>query len=117
MAASAAAHRLALGALGITLLVGGSSPAPAEGPGAPTAAAAPAIEAGRRLYRTRCYICHHNEGGRGPNLFATRLSAEQFVEIVINGRKGTQMPAFGLRMDPDQARQVYAFVTSTVRYE
>ena len=35
---------------------------------------------GLRFYRTRCYICHLHEGGRGPNLFATKLTDEQFHE-------------------------------------
>ena len=55
-------------------------------------------------------------GGRGPNLFATKLSDEQFLETVINGRKGTQMPAFGLRLSPDEVWQVHAFVKSTDHY-
>jgi hypothetical protein len=33
----------------------------------------------------------------GPNLFATKLSDQRFPEALIQGRKGTQMPAFGLR--------------------
>ncbi|MFQ5773570.1 MAG: c-type cytochrome [Kiloniellaceae bacterium] len=75
-----------------------------------------AIAEGRRVYRTRCVICHGRSGGRGPNLFATRLSDEQFLETVINGRKGTQMPAFGYRMSPDDVWMVHAFVKSTDRY-
>ena len=75
-----------------------------------------AIAAGREIYRTKCYICHHSAGARGPNLFATKLSDERFLEIVINGRKGTQMPAFGLRLSPDDVWMVHAFVKSTDHY-
>ena len=67
-------------------------------------------------YRSKCYVCHHSAGGRGPNLFATKLSDERFLETVINGRKGTQMPAFGLRLSPDEVWQVHAFVKSTDHY-
>ena len=56
-----------------------------------------AIAAGRVTYAGKCYVCHHSSGARGPNLFATKLSDQRFLETVIQGRKGTQMPAFGLR--------------------
>jgi mono/diheme cytochrome c family protein len=72
---------------------------------------------GRTIYRRRCYVCHLSEGGRGPNLFATKLSDEAFLMTVINGRKGTQMPAFGLQIGPDEVWQVHAYVKSTDHYE
>lgn len=75
-----------------------------------------AVTEGRRVYRTRCIICHRTAGGRGPNLFASELSDKQFLETVINGRAGTQMPAFGLRMLPDDVWMVHAFIKSTDRY-
>jgi mono/diheme cytochrome c family protein len=77
---------------------------------------ADAIEAGRAIYGSKCYICHHSAGGRGPNLFATKLSDEGFLETVINGRKGTQMPSFGLRLSPDEVWQLHAFIKSTDHY-
>jgi mono/diheme cytochrome c family protein len=75
-----------------------------------------AIAAGRIIYASKCYVCHHSAGARGPNLFATKLTDEQFLEVVINGRKGTQMPAFGLRLSPDEVWQVHAFIKSTDHY-
>ncbi len=78
---------------------------------------AAAIEAGRNTYRQRCYICHLSHGGRGPNLFARKLSDEKFLMTVINGRKGAAMPAFGLQMTPDQVWEVHAYVRSTDHYE
>jgi len=75
-----------------------------------------AIEEGLQIYRSKCYICHLSQGGRGPNLFATKISDEKFLETVINGRKGTQMPAFGLRLSPDDVWKVHAFVKSTDHY-
>jgi mono/diheme cytochrome c family protein len=74
-----------------------------------------AIEEGRRFYRTRCVICHGSDGGRGPNLFASGLDDEAFLEVVIQGRR--TMPAFGLRMSPDDVWAVHAYVKSTDRYE
>jgi len=75
-----------------------------------------AIAAGKDIYRSKCLVCHQSAGARGPNLFATKLSDEAFLETVINGRKGTLMPAFGLRLSPDEAWQVHAFVKSTDHY-
>jgi mono/diheme cytochrome c family protein len=76
-----------------------------------------AVAAGRKTYRQRCYICHLSQGGRGPNLFESRLSDEKFLMTVINGRKGATMPAFGLQMSPDEVWQVHAYVHSTDHYE
>jgi mono/diheme cytochrome c family protein len=75
-----------------------------------------AIAAGKDTYRSKCYICHHSGGARGPDLFATKLSDQGFMETVINGRRGTQMPAFGLRLSPDEVWQVHAFIKSTDHY-
>jgi mono/diheme cytochrome c family protein len=75
-----------------------------------------AIAAGKDIYRSKCLVCHQSAGGRGPNLFATKVSDERFLETVINGRKGTLMPAFGLRLSPDEVWQVHAFVKSTDHY-
>jgi mono/diheme cytochrome c family protein len=82
----------------------------------PVLGQAEAIEAGRDIYRAKCLVCHQSAGARGPNLFATRLSDEQFLAVVIKGRKGTQMPSFGLRLSPDEVWQVHAFVKSTDHY-
>ncbi len=77
-----------------------------------------AIKQGRRIYRGKCIICHRESGGRAKNLFKTKLTDEQFLEVVINGRYGRrgQMPAFGHRMSPDDVWKVHAFVKSTDRY-
>jgi mono/diheme cytochrome c family protein len=71
-----------------------------------------AIEQGEGLYRSHCIGCHGRAGGRGPNLFETTLSDRQFMETVINGRKGTQMPAWGLRLSPDEVWALEAYVKS-----
>jgi len=77
---------------------------------------ASAVAAGKRIYRQRCFICHLKSGGRGPNIFATKLNDETFLETVINGREGKMMPAFGTTMSPDQVWQVHAYVKSRERY-
>ena len=103
---------LALGCSG-RLLAG---PADSEALTNPVLGQAEAIAAGRDIYRAKCLVCHQSAGARGPNLFATRLSDEQFLSVVINGRKGTLMPSFGLRLSPDEVWQVHAFVKSTDHY-
>ena len=75
-----------------------------------------AIKQGRRIYRSKCIICHRETGGRAKNLFKTKLNDEQFLEIVINGREGTLMPAFGYRMNLVDVWKVHAFVKSTDHY-
>jgi len=75
-----------------------------------------AITQGRRFYRARCIICHLKAGGKGPKIFRSDLTDEQFLEVVINGRDGTQMPAFGERMSPDDVWAVHAYVMSRDRY-
>jgi mono/diheme cytochrome c family protein len=95
-----------------------AGPAPAKAAEAlanPLLGNAEAQAEGLRLYRTRCYICHLHEGGRGPNLFATKLTDEQFLNVVIQGR--ATLPAFGLRMSPDDVWAVHAYVKSTGKYQ
>jgi mono/diheme cytochrome c family protein len=75
-----------------------------------------AIDAGKDVYRSKCLVCHQSAGGRGPNLFATKISDEKFFQTVKNGRKGTQMPSFGSRLTPDEIWQVRAFTKSTDHY-
>ncbi len=75
-----------------------------------------AIKQGRRIYRGKCIVCHQKTGGRAKNLFKTKLTDEQFLEVVINGREGTLMPAFGYRLSPDDVWAVHAYVKSSDHY-
>lgn len=74
-----------------------------------------AIAEGRTVYRTRCYICHLSNGGRGPNLFATKLTPDQFAATVASGRN--TMPALGNILSADEIWKVHAFIRSTDKYE
>lgn len=76
---------------------------------------AAAIAEGRRVYRARCYICHLGNGGRGPNLFASKLSPDQFAATVASGRN--TMPALGALLTADEIWKVHAFIRSTDKYE
>lgn len=73
-----------------------------------------AIDAGRQLYAQHCMSCHGTHGGRGPNLFETKLSSEAFLRIVMNGKSGTrgQMPPWEGFLTVRQVRQIEAFVKS-----
>lgn len=77
-----------------------------------------AIAEGRQLYRRKCMLCHLRAGGRGANLFATKLTDEQFLEVVINGRLGMrgQMPALGYKLSFDDIWKIHAFVKSRDHY-
>ena len=76
---------------------------------------AKAIAEGRTVYRSRCYICHLSNGGRGPNLFASTLTSDQFAATVASGR-GT-MPALGATLSADEIWKVHAYIRSTDKYE
>jgi mono/diheme cytochrome c family protein len=71
-----------------------------------------AIEEGERIYRSRCVGCHKSRGGSGPNLFKTKLTDKQFLETVMNGRKGTNMPSWSNLFSTDDVWKIHAFVMS-----
>ena len=75
-----------------------------------------AIKRGRRIYRGKCIVCLQRTGGRAKNLFKTRLTDEQFLMVVINGREGTLMPSFASRMGLDDVWEVHAYVKSSDHY-
>jgi mono/diheme cytochrome c family protein len=75
------------------------------------------VDAGRKVYRSKCIICHGRQGGRGPNLFKTELSDEAFMATVLHGRQGTQMPAFRSQLSEEDVTAVRAFVHSTDHFQ
>lgn len=76
---------------------------------------AQAIAQGKDLYRHHCFICHLHAGGRGPNLFASTLTDQQFAATVMQGRG--LMPAWGLRLSLDDIWKIRAYLKSTDKYE
>src|SRR5258708_3390716 len=68
------------------------------------------IAQGDGIYHSKCIICHGLKGARAPNIFASTLTDEQFLEVAINGRKGTLMPAWGFRLSPDDVWKVHVFL-------
>lgn len=81
------------------------------------AAAPELVDAGRKVYRGKCIICHGRQGGRGPNLFGTELPDGDFAKVVLEGRKGTQMPAFRTSLGEADVAAVHAFVKSTDHFQ
>src|SRR4029077_12644058 len=80
------------------------------------AATAPAIDAGRKLFQSRCAGCHGVDGGGGeygPNIVDLRRSErseKSLPDIIKNGIADSGMPAFPLPQ-PDVDALV-AFVNS-----
>jgi mono/diheme cytochrome c family protein len=73
---------------------------------------AESVAQGRRLYRSTCYICHLEAGGRGPDLRKSRLQGQSFMRVVINGKKGTQMPAWKGKLSEDEMWKILAYIES-----
>jgi len=73
-----------------------------------------ALDEGERIYRTRCFGCHFRAGGRGPNIFHSKLTLVQFVEIVAKGG-GPGMPAWGGTLSGEDILKLHAFVMSRDR--
>jgi mono/diheme cytochrome c family protein len=79
----------------------------------PFAGDAEEIADGQRLYKNTCYICHLDNGGRGPDLKKSKLVDTAFIRIVREGRKGTQMPAWREKLTEEEMWKIYAFIRST----
>ncbi|MCP5325178.1 MAG: c-type cytochrome [Oceanospirillaceae bacterium] len=67
------------------------------------------------LYKNNCESCHGmgRLGGLGPALLPEnlgRLKAAQAAEVIKNGRKATQMPAFGNKLNDDEIKQLTALI-------
>ena len=73
------------------------------------------VAQGRRLYRSTCYICHLDAGGRGPDLRKSSLQGREFMRVVINGKKGTQMPAWKGKLTEDEMWKILAYIDSLRR--
>lgn len=73
---------------------------------------AEAIERGRSLYRRTCYICHLDSGGRGPDLRKSKLHGQDFLRVVIHGRKNTQMPAWKGKLSEDDMWRILTYIRS-----
>jgi mono/diheme cytochrome c family protein len=73
-----------------------------------------ALDEGEKIYRSRCFGCHFRAGGRGPNIFRTKLSEQQFFDTVKNGGR-SGMPAWSSTLSDEDIWKVHAFVMSRDR--
>ena len=76
----------------------------------------PVLELGRTVYGAQCSSCHGNEGqgGRGKPLDRGRSlerypEIEAMIEVVAEG-KGSGMPRFDDKLDPDEIEAVARYV-------
>ncbi len=84
---------------------------PAPQPENPYLSDRAALDEGEKIYSRLCVGCHFRSGGRGPNLFRSKLTLVQFVEIVAKGG-GPGMPAWGQTLSGDDIMKLHAFVMS-----
>jgi mono/diheme cytochrome c family protein len=98
-------------ALLASVALAGEAPAPGTNP---YLGQKEALNEGEKIYRSRCFGCHFRAGGRGPNIFRSKLAEEQFFSIVKNGG-GAGMPAWGTMMSDDEIWKVHAFAMSRDR--
>jgi mono/diheme cytochrome c family protein len=110
---------LRLGALAAMLVSTVASPlraedTPAPATGHPYLGQPEVLAEAERIYRARCIGCHFRGGGRGPNLFRTKLTEVQFIEIVAKGAKNG-MPAWGSTLSGEEMQKLYALVISRDR--
>jgi mono/diheme cytochrome c family protein len=67
---------------------------------------------GEVLYKKMCISCHGNElqGRAGPNLqkVGDRLTEEQIIDVVSNGRKG--MPKFGKSISAEEIQSLASWL-------
>jgi putative heme-binding domain-containing protein len=90
----------------------------------PYAGDAQAIELGRVQFRMSCAGCHglHATGGRnGPDLtrgtFAAGDTDADLFHVVTNGVPGSEMPAFGARMEDEQRWRLVSYVRSLTPHD
>ena len=77
---------------------------------------------GKETFTRFCTTCHmpdgrggQNEGGYGADLRVTKLTAEEVVGVVTNGRQSKGMPSFKGIIDDEKIGQVAAYVKTVIK--
>lgn len=89
----------------------------------PLAADPKAAETGRWTFRILCAPCHgiHAAGGRGPDLTRGSYSIgdddKQLYSAIAKGIPGSEMPAYGDRLDADAIWRLVSYIRSVARHD
>ena len=77
---------------------------------------------GRELFSTYCVLCHKydgrggpSEGGYGADLRVTKLSEDEVLQTITNGRASKGMPPFKGILDPDMIETLARFVKNDLK--
>ena len=72
---------------------------------------------GRESFTTNCVLCHKydgrggpSEGGYGADLRVTKLTHEELIEVITNGRAGKGMPPFKGIVDDELIETLAYFI-------
>lgn len=72
-----------------------------------------AVVDGKAVYQKNCIACHGVNGDMGvsgaANLAASKLTLEERVAVVTNGREGTAMVSYSSLLDEDEIKAVCAY--------
>lgn len=76
---------------------------------------------GRELFQN-CVLCHKydgrggpSEGGHGSDLRVTKLTHEELVEVITNGRAGKGMPPFKGMLDDEKIETLAHFIRKDLK--
>ncbi len=79
------------------------------------------MEKGESVYKTACIACHQADGQGIPGVFpaldASAISLEDHLNIVLNGKPGTAMQAFGAQLSDVDIAAVVTYERNALGYE
>ncbi len=77
---------------------------------------------GRESFTTNCVLCHKydgrggpSEGGYGADLRVTKLTHEELIEVITNGRAGKGMPPFKGIVDDETIETLAYFIKKDIK--
>jgi mono/diheme cytochrome c family protein len=77
---------------------------------------------GRELFNTNCVLCHKydgrggpSEGGYGADLRVTKLTQDEVLQVITNGRLNKGMPPFKGILDADMIETLARFVKDDLK--
>jgi len=77
---------------------------------------------GRNTFKTMCTTCHmpdgrggQNEGGYGADLRVTKLTEDEVVKVITEGRAAKGMPPFKGLIDDEKIRMLAQFIKEDLR--